>query len=429
MKLPLIAASLVLSAGLAANVHADETRTEGLNLELTPYFWAAGVDGTLSARGQSVSFDQSFSDIISNVDAAFMGLAVLSYNRFVLYADYDYISLSDDAKTKNGVFVPIGTKVNAELDLDIGTYGGGYRFDTFGKNTIDVLVGAQLTNLEPKVRILGQHFQNKDNLTDTVVMLRPSFQLSERWRFNPTFAYGVSGDSDTTYTMMPQLQFQFSESFAGRFGYKKIHYEWEGDGPNNDSDIDISGLFVGVGWTFPARKPEVAPPPPPPPPAAAAKPAPVVAAAPKDSDGDGVPDTLDQCPNTPKGARVGPSGCDCDYVLNLEFAFNSAELSAQDKAEIDLIIPVLKNPKVAFIAGEVNGYTDSTGDEAYNLGLSKRRAQAVADYVKSQGVALADRFAINGFGEAHPVASNDTKEGRAQNRRVVLRRTDCGPAH
>ena len=77
----------------------------------------------------------------------------------------------------------------------------------------------------------------------------------------------------------------------------------------------------------------------------------------------------------------------------------------------------------------MNGYTDSTGDEQYNLGLSKRRAQAVADYVKAQGVNLGDRFAVNGFGEAHPVASNDTAEGRALNRRVVLRRTDCGPAH
>jgi OmpA-OmpF porin, OOP family len=113
----------------------------------------------------------------------------------------------------------------------------------------------------------------------------------------------------------------------------------------------------------------------------------------------------------------------------MEFAFDSAVLSAADKTQIDLIIPVLKNPKVAFIAGEVNGYTDSTGDEAYNLGLSKRRAQAVADYVKSKGVNLGDRFVVQGFGEAHPVATNDTKEGRAQNRRVVLRRTDCGPAH
>jgi OOP family OmpA-OmpF porin len=90
---------------------------------------------------------------------------------------------------------------------------------------------------------------------------------------------------------------------------------------------------------------------------------------------------------------------------------------------------VLKDPKVAFIAGEVDGYTDSTGEEAYNVGLSKRRAQAVVDYVKSQGVNLGDRFTVNGYGEAYPVASNDTKEGRAQNRRVVLRRTDCGPAH
>ena len=184
------------------------------------------------ARPDACNFDRSFSDIISNVDAGFMGLAVVSYNRFVLYADYDYIGLSDDAKTKNGVLVPVGTKVKGELDLAVGTYGGGYRFDTFGKNTIDVLVGAQLTDLEPKVKVLGQHFQNKNNLTDTVVMLRPSFQLSERWRFNPTFAYGVSGDSDTTYTMMPQLQYQFSESFAARFGYKKVHYEFDDNGPN-----------------------------------------------------------------------------------------------------------------------------------------------------------------------------------------------------
>ena len=126
---------------------------------------------------------------------------------------------------------------------------------------------------------------------------------------------------------------------------------------------------------------------------------------------------------------MGPGGCDCDYNLALEFAFNSATLSAGDKAKIDAIIPVLKNPKVAFIAGEVDGYTDSTGDDKYNLDLSKRRAQSVADYVKSQGVDLGNRFVLNGYGEAHPVASNDTAEGRALNRRVVLRRTDCGPAH
>jgi len=165
-----------------------------------------------------------------------------------------------------------------------------------------------------------------------------------------------------------------------------------------------------------------------PPPAPAPKPAAAPAKCP-DADHDGVCDAADQCPTTPAGARVGPGGCDCDYTLALEFAFNSAELSAGDKAKLDAIVPVLKNPKVAFIAGEVDGYTDSTGEEKYNLDLSKRRAQSVATYVQSQGVNLGDRFAVNGYGEAYPVADNATAEGRAQNRRVVLRRTDCGAAH
>ncbi len=125
---------------------------------------------------------------------------------------------------------------------------------------------------------------------------------------------------------------------------------------------------------------------------------------------------------------MGSGGCDCDYTLALEFKFDSAELSDADKVKIDAIIPVLKNPKVGFIAGEVDGYADSVGEEKYNVDLSKRRAQSVATYVQSKGVNLGDRFAVTGYGEAHPVASNDTAEGRAQNRRVVLRRTDCGPA-
>jgi hypothetical protein len=373
------AGSLLLVAGLSANALADETRTEGLNFELTPYFWAAGIDGKLSVGADEVNFNRSFSDIIDNTDAAFMGLAVISYDRFVLYADYDYLSLSNDAKTKRGIIAPVGTKAQADTDLNVGTYGAGYRFNTFGKNTIDVLIGAQLTDVQEKFKVGTAKLDNKGNITDTVVMLRPSFQISERWRFNPTLAYGVSGDSDTTYSMMPQLQYQFADSFALRFGYKKLYYKFKEN--NNEFEPSFAGPFLGVGWTFPARAEKVvaAPPPPPPP---AAKPAPVVAAAPAkcpDADHDGVCDAADQCPNTP--------------------------------------------------AGEVDGYTDSTGEEAYNVGLSKRRAQAVVDYVKSQGVNLGDRFTVNGYGEAYPVASNDTKEGRAQNRRVVLRRTDCGPAH
>ncbi len=76
----------------------------------------------------------------------------------------------------------------------------------------------------------------------------------------------------------------------------------------------------------------------------------------------------------------------------------------------------------------IEGHTDSVGSEAYNMGLSKRRAESVASYLASQGVNLGNRFATEAFGESKPIASNDTEAGRAENRRVVIRRTDCDSA-
>jgi OOP family OmpA-OmpF porin len=67
----------------------------------------------------------------------------------------------------------------------------------------------------------------------------------------------------------------------------------------------------------------------------------------------------------------------------------------------------------------VEGHTDSTGSDAYNQGLSQRRADSVLNYLVRKGVP-AGRLTARGFGESNPVASNDTAEGRALNRRVAL---------
>jgi outer membrane protein OmpA-like peptidoglycan-associated protein len=111
-------------------------------------------------------------------------------------------------------------------------------------------------------------------------------------------------------------------------------------------------------------------------------------------------------------------------TVQLNFSFNSAELSSEDKVTLDRVATRLQELK--FVGGEAGGYTDNTGDEAYNLDLSKRRAQAAMDYLATKGVA-SNRVTVAGYGEANPVADNATPEGRALNRRVVLRRTDCGP--
>jgi OOP family OmpA-OmpF porin len=148
---------------------------------------------------------------------------------------------------------------------------------------------------------------------------------------------------------------------------------------------------------------------------AVAKAAPVVAApvTELDSDGDGVPDSRDKCPNTPKGAKVDANGC---WVLKGVY-FDSDKAVIKDPKVLDEVVVVLKaNPK---LNGEVRGYTDSTASAEYNQKLSEARAKAVRDYFIKQGIA-SERIRAKGFGETNPVASNDTVEGRAQNRRVEL---------
>ncbi|MET0378049.1 MAG: OmpA family protein [Spongiibacteraceae bacterium] len=406
---------------------AQASEQEGWQFELTPYIWGMAVDGDITSRGQTAEIDQSFSDIADNADAAFMGLGVMSYNRLVLYLNYDYLNLSVDGNATRGTVFPVGTELEAELDAQVMTGAIGYRFDTFGEHSfIDVMVGVRTLSLDTELRAGPLSRSHDNDTTDTILMLRPSFQLSENWRFNPTLSYGVDGDSDTTYSLEPQFQYNFTDMLALRFGYKNLHYETE-DGDEGTTDFkkwdgDFSGPFLGLGFTFPAKEKPVAYVPPP-------APAPVVAAPAKcaDSDGDGVCDTADQCPSTPPGKRVGPAGCDCDYTLALRFDVDSAVLHDDDKAELDKLAAVLVNPKLSFMAGTVTGHTDSTGSDKYNQALSKRRADAVADYLHSKGVALDSRFSTQGMGESQPVADNKTAAGRAENRRVVISRTDCGP--
>jgi outer membrane protein OmpA-like peptidoglycan-associated protein len=102
---------------------------------------------------------------------------------------------------------------------------------------------------------------------------------------------------------------------------------------------------------------------------------------------------------------------------NITFALNSSDLNAQFFSALDGVAMVLKEYDKTVI--EVAGHTDSSGSSQYNQSLSERRAHAVAGYLGSHGV-KEERLMTVGAGETHPVASNDTEQGRAANRRVEL---------
>jgi outer membrane protein OmpA-like peptidoglycan-associated protein len=176
-----------------------------------------------------------------------------------------------------------------------------------------------------------------------------------------------------------------------------------------------------------------------------------------DNDGDGLADTVDQCPNEPEDkdgfedddgcpdpdndkdsildkddkcpneAGVPPDGCPQKYKLvtvtekkielkqTVFFDFNKATIKPVSFALLDDVAQAMKdNPKIKV---EVQGHTDSVGDDNFNLKLSQKRAESVRNYLIKKGIS-SDRMDPKGYGENVPIADNRTKEGRDQNRRV-----------
>jgi OOP family OmpA-OmpF porin len=138
---------------------------------------------------------------------------------------------------------------------------------------------------------------------------------------------------------------------------------------------------------------------------------------PLDSDGDGVPDYLDKCPNTPQGATVNSMGC-WAFEGKVLFETNSYLIRSEAYPLLNDVAYILKNN--SDIEVEIQGHTDSTGTAKYNQWLSEKRAQDVMQHLVKRGIDP-KRLRAKGYGLTQPVASNDTLEGRSQNRRVELK--------
>ena len=272
--------------------------------------------------------------------------------------------------------------------------------------------------------------------------------LSLQWHFNPNGMIRPYIGAGINYTLFSEEEtrgaladydLKLDDSFgpAGQVGvdigsdkwfvnfdvrYIDIDADAELDGLDIGTvEIDpfVYGIHVGYRWGKPAPAPAPvaapepapapAPPPPPPPPA--------------DSDGDGVVDGKDKCPGTPAGTKVDSVGCPLEQTLKLLFDFDSAELRPESITELERVVTFMSD--VPFAKSMIEGHTDSKGSDAYNLKLSDRRAKAVFDYLTSRGVDPA-RLSSVGKGESAPIADNATEEGRQENRRVMLIRTDSG---
>jgi OOP family OmpA-OmpF porin len=169
---------------------------------------------------------------------------------------------------------------------------------------------------------------------------------------------------------------------------------------------------LGLSYSFGGEKP-----------APVAEPAPAAAPAPLDSDGDGVYDDKDECPNTPRGREVDEKGCEYHLKkeetmkLDILFDVDKSTIKPQGQAEVERAAKFLK--RYANVQAVIEGHTDSDGSDSYNMKLSQARADAVRATLINQYSISPDRLEAKGYGETRPVESNASKDGKAQNRRVV----------
>jgi OOP family OmpA-OmpF porin len=171
----------------------------------------------------------------------------------------------------------------------------------------------------------------------------------------------------------------------------------------------------------------------------------------KDSDGDGVADKLDKCPNTEAGIKVDGSGCPLDVdgdgipdskdacptvkgiarlngcpeftavsgtAVPIQFEFNSSVLRTSAYSVLDGLGSSLKANTSAVV--QLDGHASAEGTEEYNMTLSRDRANSVKTYMVNAGIS-SNRIATTAYGESRPIASNATEAGRSQNRRVEIK--------
>jgi outer membrane protein OmpA-like peptidoglycan-associated protein len=143
----------------------------------------------------------------------------------------------------------------------------------------------------------------------------------------------------------------------------------------------------------------------------------------KDTDGDGIYDYEDECPRL--SGKTSNNGCpelskEVRKILNramrgIQFENNKATIKPSSYPILDEVADIfLKNPAYTI---EVQGHTDNVGNYQYNINLSEERAKAVREYMVNKGVEP-ERITAHGYGPDRPLTTNDTKEGRALNRRV-----------
>ena len=211
------------------------------------YLWAPAMKVT-PKEGDEIKL--SFSDILDNLDMTFMGVLGARKGKWVLFADVDYLKLSDD-QTGSAKIINrnVPTKFDIEMEAWIVTAAGGYNLVDTGKYSLDLLGGARYISVDLPLKFQVGPTQRKvtpsGDLWDGIIGVKGKADLADNWYLNYYVDAGT-GDSSYTWAGVAGLNYQLQKFEAG-FGYR--YMTWHTD--NKDiEDLTVNGPYAGVRFVF-----------------------------------------------------------------------------------------------------------------------------------------------------------------------------------
>ncbi|MGP2493560.1 hypothetical protein ACTDI4_18290 [Mesorhizobium sp. PUT5] len=243
----------------------------GWAVQITPYMWAAGLDGHISPfrRGPTIGVEKSFSDVLDDLNFGGFVNVWGRYDRFVFSGDMMYVNTTDSHGTGPlsamqipglGVAIPPGANVDARVDTKqfMATLQGGYRIADTPQFTLDALAGARFWHISNDVTVTASHpFIGEVSAThgesfgwvDPVVGLRAFIPLTERLSVQAQADIGGFGaGSDLTWSALATVNYTLNDHFSASVGYKVLDVDYDHGG--HVYDTRLSGPVLGMTYRF-----------------------------------------------------------------------------------------------------------------------------------------------------------------------------------
>jgi len=249
--------SLAMAPHVGGEALADDSaeilKRDDWSLRISPYVWAASLEGTVAAADAvpPIKIDAGFDDILRNLDLAAMVFAELRYQRFGVYADIILTNISVDADTPREILFDHADVRNG---LFIGTFGAAYRVLERKRGLLDVLLGARAWSVDTRLNLDDgllddREFESNENWVDPMIGLKGRFNLGHGFYWQSLAHIGGFGAaSDLTWDVFGGFGYEFNDTVSAILGYR--HLEVDYDHGAFSFDVELSGPVIGATLHF-----------------------------------------------------------------------------------------------------------------------------------------------------------------------------------